>query len=318
MKRIITLTALLFVLLNAQSFSQPFEGVKEITMNQEGYTEYLQNISYAKPLTLQQLEESTDILPELAGQRITILGMVEPEEETEFFTRGRLITQRSLKPGVKQANFGPELPFVVENAVQFKAHEVYQITGILKQKDGQFFVDAQYAESQGELSKLIYFPDLSAQVATYPEFYWDSLDNLRDLLGELIASSATDLPLPKSIAVLADQPVKLEAWFIDLDSKNRTSASGTMLISIHNRLSDSCAHCGSSDEYGYDNTAKITLLEPLSSEVQGGIFAGILRVNKNEERNQAGFFTIEDAVLVRPLMVPDKPDFNRAPRMKKQ
>jgi hypothetical protein len=55
----------------------------------------------------------------------------------------------------------------------------------------------------------------------------------------------------------------------------------------------------------------------LSSQIQGGIFAGILRVNKNEERNKSGFFSIEDAVLIRPLRIPDKPDFNRAPRLKK-
>ncbi len=202
--------------------------------------------------------------------------------------------------------------------MQFKAHEIYQVTGIVKQKDGQIFVDAQYAEPQGELSKIIYLPDPQAQVASYSEFDWYSLDNLRDLLGDLIASSATDLPLPDSIAVSANKPVKLEAWFTNIDNEKRKSASGTMLISIHNLLGGSCVCCGSSDEYGYDNIAKINLLEPLSSQVKGGIFAGVLKINKNEERNKAGFFTLDKAILVKPLSIPDKPNSNRAPRLKKQ
>jgi hypothetical protein len=317
MKKLISLVALFLVVFLMPALTQPLKGVKEIEINHDAYSQYLQIISYATPVTLRQIEQSSETLKRLLGQKITTLGLVETDEKTDFFSQGRLVTRRSLTPDAEQETDAVQLPFVIKKPVQYKAHEIYQVTGVVKQKDKQFFVEAQYAEPQGELSKVVYIPDPMAQVASYPEFDWYSLDNLRDMLGDLIASSATDLPLPESIAKLENKPVKLEAWFTSIDNENRKSASGTLFISIHNLLSGSCVCCGTSDEYGYDNTAKMTLLEPLSSQIQGGIFAGILRVNKNEERNKSGFFSIEDAVLIRPLRIPDKPDFNRAPRLKK-
>jgi hypothetical protein len=294
----------------ASSADLPEKGLETLKIDQKSYSEYLGNISYAKTLELESISNGTLQLETLIGKKVTVLGFVKPHQlnKNQFFSDGCLIMQRRLIPEHEFSETETGLRFKCQKQIQFKPFEIYQITGKLKQSDssGEFYIDAQYAEPQAELSKIIYDPDIKAEVSGLEKYDWSSVEYLRDLLGHLVASSAINLQLPDSIAELADGPVLIEAWFTNISNQNFDHASGTMFISAHNLVGSTCVSCGNSDEYGYDNTALMKLVHPLSKDLRGGIFAGTMRINPVQKRDSHGFFTIENAVLVRPLSMPDR------------
>ncbi|GAB4270400.1 MAG: hypothetical protein Kow0029_07120 [Candidatus Rifleibacteriota bacterium] len=290
------------------------EGLSKLVLNHQSYAEYYRKITYAQPLSLEQLEKEPDIFDKNLGKRVTILGFVEPEKPALFINHGKLVTLKIVNNDETDRHHGKKIAFQTSRNIQYKPYEVYQVTGILKKNMGDettpYIIEAQFAEPQTDIPFYDRFPELKNEISSLPMFDWETLYNLRDPMGRLLIAEASAAPLPESIKKLENKKIRLEGWLADLTGKEtgKIPASGSMFISMHNLMGGQCACCGSYSDYAYDNTARIILKETLSPEVKGGIFTGVLKINPVEERNDFGFFTLEDAILAQTLSLPDIPE----------
>jgi len=285
-------------------------GVEKLLFDEAAYDSYLKRITHSKALPLSLFSGQAASFSGYIGQRVTVLGFVRPVDGTKFFTRGCLADHSTIAETVDNSIW--PLQFICENPVYFKPFEVYQVTGLLEKTDeagsSSLLIRAQYAEPQGASSKIIYSPDLSTEAASLPKFSWDSVDLPRDELGKLIDNDPLKVAMPARLKELAGQRVCFETWIIEPEIANfAPPASGSHYVSLYVISDGTCKCCGVKVTYDMANVAILKPANPLSKYVNGGVFTGILNLNSAARFPTDGLFTISDAVLIRPLNLPDAP-----------
>lgn len=285
-------------------------GVEKLLLDEAAYESYLQRITHSKALPLSLFNEQPASYSEYLGQRVTILGFVRPVDGDKFFTRGYLADCSTIAEVVDNSVL--PLQFISADPVNFKPFEVYQVTGILEKTDeagsSSLLIRAQFAEPQGASSKINYSPDLSSEAAALPGFSWNYVDLPRDEFGKLMENDPLKLEIPARLKELAGKRVCFETWIIEPEIANfAPPASGSRYISLYVITDGTCKCCGIKVTYDMANVAMLKPANPLSKHVKGGVFTGILNLNSAAEYSTNGLFTISDAVLVRPLNLPNVP-----------
>ncbi len=283
-------------------------GVEKLMLDEVAYEPYIARINHSQPLTLRQLEEKPQLFDKYEGKRITMLGFVVPIDGDPFFNKGWLVAESYISGPTPTEN--AKVQFVCENKVQYKPFEVYQVTGVIeKKKDGDRtirMITAQYAEPQGSLSKISYSPDLRIEAKDLPQLKWPEVALPRDEIGDLIATDAVTLSIPKKLTELEGQLVAFETWMLD-PAKAGFSAPATGSYNVTYFVIDegSCLCCGLPAKYDMGSVAIIQPVHALPERVKGGVFIGRLKLNERNNYAEHGLFTLSEARLVKPLSPPD-------------
>lgn len=282
-------------------------GVETLSVDQPAYVDYLGRITHSKTMTLSQFNDGAEPAAAMVGQKVTIMGFVRPVDGPTFLTRGYLAESNALRGD--NDNSGLKLQFTVEPPVYFKPFEIYQVTGILekgREGESEFVIRAQFAEPQGSLSKIVYSPDLSSAVAALPVLTWDAVDHPRNDIGELLETDPTKIVVPEALKKLEGQTVKFETWLVDhIEAAFAPPATGSTYVSPYVISEGTCKCCGIKVSYDMGNVAMLVAEPALPATVRGGVFMGKVQLNEVSRYETNGLFTIVDAVLVKPLNLPD-------------
>lgn len=299
--------SLVFVLITSLTSAA---GVEKLLLDDVAYESYLKRITHSKALPLGLFSGPAASYSEYIGQRVTVLGFVRPVDGTKFFTRGYLADNKAISGAVENAIL--PLQFVCEAPINYKPFEVYQVTGVLEKTEeagsSTLLIRASFAEPQGGVSKIIYSPDLSSEAAALPALSWNNVDLPRDEIGNLIATDPLKIEMPARLKELAGQRVSFETWIVEPEIANfAPPASGSHYISLYVITDGTCRCCGIKVNYDMANVAMLKPAAVLSEYVKGGLFTGVLTLNAASEFATNGLFTISDAILIRPLNLPDVP-----------
>lgn len=295
---------------NAQALNYD-SGIKKLTIDQEGYKTYLGKISYATPITLEDFSANPDKIKENIGKKVVVLGFATNSEESNKIKSGYLKKSIAIDPDSETNESKKYVKFVSKEASEYKPFEIYQVTGILQKMasdtQAKFIINANFAEPQGESSKVLYEPDLSKEIKSIPEINWSWLYPITPT----DQTASATMSVPDKLKSLENKFVKIRAWFHNDNTLNQNSLKRNISC---NRPDDAKCACYAPEPKSCSNSATIILKKKLPAQVVGGLFIGKLIINPKEDWTKSGFFTIKDGILALPnsyyLSVENSPKTN--------